>query len=280
MKSEQVRPLHRLTPLRDDPVTGWLDRGELFRVRLTGWGGWAAFGISVLALRVVLGIVLVRLYIVDPRVSGVAAAVIGVALIEPVRRAILRMQSAKAAAIARQKVASSARAVDEWSALDYHPDGALVSLVGWARGQLHLGQRVAGQPCIGLAVPCQQKYPGILETLHDFDLLDEGGQPVPVRVAGGRMLGEANTSLGGGTEQILLVASLGLPAGALLSSWNAFAIREGDPLLVFGFKRTSIDPGMFGIRQAPSRSEIVSEPNRPMLIFAIGAERRVGPPST
>jgi hypothetical protein len=37
---------------------------------------------------------------------------------------------------------------------------------------------------------------------------------------------------------------------------------------------------MFGIRQAPSRSEIVSEPDRPMLIFPIGAERRGDPPSS
>jgi hypothetical protein len=160
-------------------------------------------------------------------------------------------------------------AVDDWGELEKVPDGSIVSLVGWARGRAHLAQQVAGQDCIGLAVPCQQKYPGVMETLHDFEIVNEPGLGVAVRADGARMVGEPNTNIGGGTNQLLLVASLGLPAGAVLSSWDAFAIRDGDPLMVVGFKRTLVDPEMFGIRQVPSRPELGSEPARPLLIFPI-----------
>ena len=52
-------------------------------------------------------------------------------------------------------------------------------------------------------------------------------------------------------------------------------LRDGDPLLIVGFKRSMVDPNEHGLRQAPVRATVASSPPRPLLIFPIAAERRV-----
>jgi hypothetical protein len=274
MKTERQRPLHRLTPLRSDPIASWLSPSEKFSLDVGDWLGWVVFVFGLIAIWVVSVMVIAYTLIFDVRLPTVVVIMLGIALVNPVRRTILRRRTAKAAEIVLQSVPAEALALDDWTALENEPDGRLVSVVGWARGKDHLGQQVNGEVCIGMAVGCQQKYPGLMETLHDLELFDEAGQTISVRVEGARMLGKPNTNIGGGTNQMLLVASLDLPVGAVLSSWDAFVIRDGDPLMVVGFKQTVVEPGMFGIRQAPSRPQLVSSPPRPLLIFPIAAERR------
>ena len=79
--------------------------------------------------------------------------------------------------------------------MERQADGTLVSVVGWIRARQQLPEAVAGEPCIGLALACHQKYPGVLETLNDFDLIDEAGRAVLVQVTGARMLGASNVNL-------------------------------------------------------------------------------------
>jgi hypothetical protein len=45
MTQEPRRPLHRLTPLRDDPAAGWLSPPQALRVAMTGWVRWAAYAV-------------------------------------------------------------------------------------------------------------------------------------------------------------------------------------------------------------------------------------------
>ena len=50
--SEQtVRPLHRLTPLRDDPAFAWLTAGERLRIDALGWFLWVAFIVITFIVR-------------------------------------------------------------------------------------------------------------------------------------------------------------------------------------------------------------------------------------
>ena len=52
MGSEQtVRPLHRMTPLRDDPALAWLSLGEKMRIDALGWFLWTAFVVIAFVVR-------------------------------------------------------------------------------------------------------------------------------------------------------------------------------------------------------------------------------------
>ena len=84
--------------------------------------------------------------------------------------------------------------------LERQPDGSLVSVVGWvgAREQLGAG---GGEQGVGLVLACHQRYPGVLETLNDFELVDEAGRPCLVQVADARMLGAPNVNLSDGHER-------------------------------------------------------------------------------
>ena len=111
-----------------------------------------------------------------------------------------------------------------------------------------LPERVAGEPCVGIALACHQKYPGVLETLNDFELVDEAGRTVPIQVAGARMLGAPNVNLTNAHERRLLIASLDLPVGAVATGWDAFVLRDGDPVMAVGYKQTALDPTQASLR--------------------------------
>jgi hypothetical protein len=198
----------------------------------------------------------------------------GAALVWPWRRMILRARTTKAADLIRASAPAAAVPVDDLRELERHPDGTLVSLVGWIRARDQLAQPVAGDRCIGLALACQQRYPGVLETLADFDLVDEGGRTVLVQVAGGRMLGDTNATLSDANARMLLIASLDLPIGAVVTGWDALVLRDGDPVMVVGFKQTALDPTQASLRAPPARASIGSLAPKPLLIFPIAAERR------
>jgi hypothetical protein len=187
---------------------------------------------------------------------------------------IMRRLSAKVAGIVRTSTPAMGVAVDDFAALARQPDGTLVSVVGWIRAREQLPEAVAGEPCVGLALACHQKYPGVLETLNDFELIDESGQSVLVQVTGARMLGASNVNLTDDKARRLLIASLDLPVGAVATGWDAFVLRDGDPVMAVGFKQTMLDPSQSNLRSPPARTSLGSVPPRPLLIFPIAAERR------
>ena len=43
MTQEARRPLHRLTPLRDDPAAVWLTPPQRLRITIAGWMSWSSF---------------------------------------------------------------------------------------------------------------------------------------------------------------------------------------------------------------------------------------------
>jgi hypothetical protein len=281
MPDEGRRPLQRLTPLRDDPAAAWLSTSGRLRVGLTAVLGWGTFVVAVIALKIALSTFLrwhPALFFVPRRLVYVAIGMLVVAIRPAVRRAILRQQSLRTADSLRRGAAATALSVDDWDQLASTPEDQPVSVVGWARARLRLPHPVAGEPCIGLALPCQHNYPGVLETLHDFDLVDEAGRSLPIQVADARMLGDPTVDLGGGDAQHVLIGSLDLPAGATPSGWRAFVVRDGDPLLIVGFRRSMVDPTEHGLRQSPVRATVASSPPRPLLIFPIAAERRDAQP--
>jgi hypothetical protein len=281
MPDEGQRPLQRLTPLRDDPAAAWLSTAGRLRVGLTAVLGWGTFAVAVMALDTALLVFLHSrplLFFVPHRLIHVGIGILVVAIRPAVRRAILRQQSLRIADNLRRGAAAEALSIDDWDQLASTPDDQPVSVVGWARARLRLPHPVAGAPCIGLALPCQHRYPGVLETSHDFDLVDEAGRSLPIQVADARMLGDPTVDLGGGDAQHVLIGSLDLPAGATPSGWRAFVVRDGDPLLIVGFRRSMVDPTAHGLRQSPMRAAVASSPPRPLLIFPIDAERRDAQP--
>jgi len=198
----------------------------------------------------------------------------GAALVWPVRRIIMRRLGAKMADLVRASTPAMGVAIDDLAQLEQQPDGTLVSVVGWIRARQQLPEAVGGEPCIGLALACHQKYPGVLETLNDFDLVDEAGRAILVQVAGARMLGTSNVNLTDGKARRLLIASLDLPVGAVATGWDAFVLRDGDPVMAVGYKQTTLDPTQTNLRSPPARTSLGSLPPRPLLLFPLAAERR------
>jgi hypothetical protein len=281
---EQPRPLHRLTPLRDDPAASWLRWTERLQAAFMGAMVWVVYGVALELVYVGYLFVLFHYpgairygyaFHGGNRLVGYGLAALTAALIWPLRRLSLRVKSRQIAKLARVRAPAEAIAVDDWDQLAAQPDGAAISLVGWVRGREHLPHPVGGERCVGLAVPCQKNYPGVMESVHDFDLVDEQGRTLTIQVADGRLLGPSNVTLSPGENpDRLLLGSLDLPTGAVLSSWNALALREGDPVLVVGFKAMHVDVMGFGLRQAPILPALGSAPPRPLMIFPLPATER------
>jgi hypothetical protein len=275
MPQDARRPLHRLTPLHADPAAAWLTRPQRFGVVMTGALTWVLFAIFLALVFFAQMILLAEmLRVFDLRIPFLATAMLAVALVWPARRIVLRRKAAKIAEMVRSSTPSLAVPVDDFSELERQPDNTAVSLVGWIRARDKLGQPVGGQPCVGLALACHQRYPGVLETSSDFELVDEAGRAVPVQVAGARLLGESNVNLTEAHERRMVIASLDLPVGAEATGWDAFVLRDGDPIMVVGFKETALDPTQAALRAPAARPAIVSLPPKPLLIFPIPGERR------
>jgi hypothetical protein len=278
-KTEIPRPLQRLTGLRDDPAAGWLTPAGARSVAFSGWLAWIGYGIALYALGVLVPRILFRTvlpFFVSPLQMFVGTAFVGALLFPLARRFIVRFKNGKMRALVGQAVAADALQADDWSALEDEPDGRAISLVGWARRKLVLPAPVAGEPAIGIALGCVQSYEGVLESAHDFDLCDESGRAILISVAGGRLLGQPNVRVFGDDDGRMLVSSLDLPPG-VTPTGDASVVRDGDPLMVVGFKKTVVDPALPGMRQAPVRMTVASFGGRPLLIYPIAAERRPTP---
>lgn len=288
MTMELPRPLHRLTPLTDDPLRSWLSPAQRLRVTMTGWGGWGLFGMVQSLVWWLLVILFAQvLFVIDGRLPTVLVVMGALALAWPMRRVVMRMRSRKMAELVRQSAPAEATAIDDFTQLDGAPDGSLVSLVGWARareqlpqsmaGGTTIGLKMAGEACIGLTIACHQRYPGVLETSHDFNLIDEAGNTVLVQMADARMLGDSNVNLTDANARRMLIASLNLPVGAVATGWDAYGLRDGDPVMIVGFKQTAMDPTQRSLRGTPTRASVASLPPRPLLLFPIAAERKPAP---
>ncbi len=265
--------LHRLTPLRDEPAAAWLSRGEKLRIDVLGWLVWGAFVVSMLLLRfIVRGLLFVFVTrIFTGRISTLLVGGLTGALAPAVRRSILRMKSARIADLLRR--GANDVAADDWEALAREPEGQVASVLGWVRARTSLAQPIAGEPAVGVAISCQSKFPGVLEAVNDFELCDEDGRSILIQIADARTFGAPNASLDG-REMQMLFASLEAPVGVTASAWQVHALRDGDPVMVVGFKRTVVDPGEASMRQAGERLALGSQAPCPLLIFSIDAERR------
>lgn len=275
MTQDALRPLHRLTPLHADPAAAWLTSNQRFAVIMTGAFCWLLYFILLkVAFFVQVALLARTIVFFNLRLPSVATAMLGVALFWPMRRLVLRRKAAKVAQLVRESTASLGIAIDDFNELERQPDGTAVSLVGWIKAHAKLPERVAGEPCVGIALACHQKYPGVLETLNDFELVDEAGRTVPIQVAGARMLGAPNVNLTNAHERRLMVASLNLPVGAVATGWDALVLRDGDPIMAVGYKQTALDPTQASLRAPAARPAIVSLATKPLLIFPIAGERR------
>ncbi|HEY6477793.1 MAG TPA: hypothetical protein VI456_14550, partial [Polyangia bacterium] len=155
------------------------------------------------------------------------------------------------------------------------PDDTVVSVVGWVSARQRFDKPIGGEPAVGLALPCQHRYPGTFESLHDFDLVDEQGRTLFIGAADGRLFGAPNLVLD--SHQLrLLYSDLGVPSGATPSSWHVHTLRDGDPVMVLGTKQTIVDPGESGFRGPPTRLALAASPPRPLVVFSLPAERRAG----
>jgi hypothetical protein len=275
MTQDARRPLHRLTPLHADPAAAWLTPQQRFGVLMTGAFYYLLFVIFLKMVFFAQVFFLARTIIFfNLRMPAIATAMLGVALTWPVRRMVLRRKAAKLADMVRNSTGSLGVPVDDFADLEGQPDGTAVSLLGWIRARDKLAQAVGGEPCVGIALACHQRYPGVLETLNDFELVDETGRTVPVQVAGARLLGKSNVTLTDANERRLMIASLDLPVGAQVPGWDAFVLRDGDPIMVVGFKQTALDPTQASLRAPSARAAIISLSPKPLLIFPIEGERR------
>lgn len=265
-------PLHRLTPLRDDPAVAWLSRGEKLRIDALGWFVWTAFVVSMFLLRFILRVLLfvfvTRFF--TGRISVMTVGALSAALVPGVRRSILRMKTGRVADLLRRGAADVA--ADDWSALEREPEGQVASVLGWVRGRGQLAKPIGGAPAVGVAVPCQSKFPGVLEAMNDFELCDEEGRTILILVEGARTYGTPNL-LVDGREQQMLFATLEVPTGVTGSGWQVHVLRDGDPVMVVGFKKMTVDPSAASGRLPGERLALGSS-SCPLLIFSIAADRK------
>jgi hypothetical protein len=262
---QAARPLHRMASLWDDPAAAWLSKDERARVGLLVFFLWSVYAVCIpptwFAIFLFLGFLR----------AGILTVVIFSALFRPVRRSILRTRSERIEQILRRN--ASEVAADDWTRLGAEPDEKVASVVGWVRGRQYLPKPIGGEKLVGVALPCQQTFPGVFESLHDFDLVDEEGRTILVQVAGARTLSGGNITLES-NDLRLLYAACEIPGGITHSGWHVFALRDGDPVMVLGSKRTVIDPTQSGFRSPPQSLALVSTASAPLLIFSLAAERR------
>src|SRR5436853_2749887 len=108
MTQDARRPLHRLTPLVDDPVSGWLSRPQTLRVAMTGWFRWGLF--ALLWLFIWISCLILLPGMIMPTIIAFSA---GAALVWPWRRMTLRARSATAATLIRSSAPAESIPVDD-----------------------------------------------------------------------------------------------------------------------------------------------------------------------
>jgi hypothetical protein len=264
-------PLHRLTPLRDDPAAAWLTTDERARVGILVFFLWTLFWLAIppTFLGFFAGLSVRHIY--SFRFSLLFTISLAIAVFRPVRRAIIRTRSERIEQILRRN--ASDLAADDWTVLAAEPNDTIVSVVGWVRGRQHLAHLVGGARAVGLGLPCQHHYPGVFESLQDFDLVDEEGRSIFIQTSDARLYGEPNVPLDS-NQLRLLYAALEIPSGATPSGWYVLRLRDGDPVMVVGAKQDFLDAAEPAFRGPEPRPSLAAAPPRPLLIFSLAAERR------
>jgi hypothetical protein len=291
--------------LRDDPAAKWLSPWSRVQV--------AVAGLVLPALgALVLGFACFEVVFADvPRrdlgaagpgrpIVWFAVAIVGTCLLPTIYWAALQIRSRALLALVWKGVVAEALALDDWPKFGEAPDDRPISLVGWVRAREQLRFRVDRQPCVGLTLGCRlktlqtytstdydiwtgrrqeveyiQRYSEVMETLYDFDLVDGDGRAIPIRVAGGRLLGERNVALlGDDQDERDLITWLALPRGCRPLPKKAYVLRDGDPVMVVGYKTAVRDPAQAGLRDTPIQTALASAPPLPLLVYALPAARR------
>jgi hypothetical protein len=278
-------PLHRLTALKDDPADHWLSSLDRVIVMVKGWAAWALFGAFLYGIRTAVWVVAAS-YLDSPalmtmfgslagRIPIFVGGIVGAALLIPMRRTVVRVRASTIANMAKQAAEDKAAALDELVGLGDEPDGRLVSLVGWVRGHGYVGELVDGKRAVGLTLRCQDGMPFLLESMHNFDLVDEAGNQALVLTGDARLFGEANVRLSrASNDDRQLLLSLNLPPSAVPTDWNVLVVRDGDPVMVIGTKTTVQDYEQIQHNRSVARTAVASSKARPLLIFPLDAERR------
>jgi len=225
---QTVRPLHRMTPLRDDPALAWLSSGEKLRIDALGWFLWAAFIVITFVVRQIVHVAIFTF--VTPIFSGrMSIFIVGglAAMMAPgIRRSILRAKNQRMESLLRQQ--ANEVAADDWTALESAPNDTVVSAVGWVRGRQHLSKPIGGEPAVGVGIPCQHRFPGVFESLHDFELVDEEGRSILIQASEGR-ISVSPTSPSTATTSVICMQTSASPPGppipAGTSTASAAAIR-------------------------------------------------------
>lgn len=273
-------PMHRVTLLRNDPAVGWLTGSGRFGVLLKWAGVWVGYFLLVRAVFFVSKAAMdsSALASFDVTVMGwsfprLVAVGVAALLLIPVRHLANVVRAAARAKAAKQDASDEALAIDDYAALAEQAEGTVVSLVGWVRGHGYLEHTVGGHQAVGLALPCRGLT--VVETLHNFDLVDEGGATALIVAQGARLLGQPTVPISRvDAEDRALLHALNLPAGIVPTYWSAFVVRDGDPVMVIGTKATVHDMTELQHGRAAARTAVTSQAKRPLLVIPLDAERR------
>ena len=313
--SEPRPPLHRLTMLKQDPAAAWLP-GTPWSIRIATAAIWSVpVFINLIYWLMFAPIFYGWLWPLHFLYYGwiSMSALLTLGLFTQARRLGRQVKAAIIRGQVKRVAVSSALPVDDWAAIDAEPDGRAVSLVGWVRARTPQKFPLDGRTTVGLALGCrtkimeyragsarssllgwavwgarrvrfvysiEQTYAGVMESVNDFDLVDEEGRAIPIRVADSRLIGASNCIVqAGDLAGQMALSSLDLPLAVEPLPWDVLALHDGDAVMVIGFKTTIVDAGEAGARQAPVRAAVASSAERPLLIYPIaGAGPRPGPP--
>jgi hypothetical protein len=205
-----------------------------------------------------------------PRLAAMAASAL---LLLPVRHLASVVRAGATAKAGKEDASDAALALDDFQELEGQPEGRIVSVVGWVRGHGTLHHKAGGHRAVGLALPCRGQT--LVETLHNFDLVDEAGHSALVVAAGARLLGRPTVQISRvDAEDRALLHSLDLPAGVVPTYWSAFVLRDGDPVMVIGARITVHDMTELQRNRPTTKTAIGSLPKLPMLVIPLDAERR------
>ncbi|HVZ74335.1 MAG TPA: hypothetical protein VHJ20_18270 [Polyangia bacterium] len=261
--------------MRDDPAAAWLSPLGRMLARASAWWAWVAYGLALGFIWFGTEYVIeTLLHTSGRRLPTIAMLAAAGTLWVPVRRGIIAIKARAVMSRALAAAKAAAASVDNLDAFPAEPDGRLISLVGWVSADGFLPRPVAGEDAVGLALRVQDTYPYLFETMLNFDLVDERGEAVLIATGGGRLFGRATVQLDRANEaDRALVTSLDVPASAVPTDWNAFVLREGDPVMVIGTKATLQDLTEAQRNRPTLRPALASAPGRPLLIVRLEAER-------
>ena len=214
MTQEARRPLHRLTPLRDDPAAAWLTPPQRLRGRHDAAGSSGCVFVFLVAFLVQVALLVARcgssICACPPSLRRCPAS----RWSGPCGAWSCAAGARKVAELVRDSTPALGVAIDDFADLERQPDGSagVAGRLDPARANSSR-EPVGGEPCVGLALACHQRYPGVLETLNDFELVDEAGRTRPGPGRGRAACWERRTSTSPTRTARAAAGRLARPAG-------------------------------------------------------------------